>query len=511
MILDRSHPRKPPTASRGRRSLGAVTYFALLFLAFGSALAGEFSRPANTIGFANCYGELQFSTDLGEIRLSQSETFPFSLIYSSWEEAWSPILGRGFWIPALEGYCIDHDYFLEMTTLGGARVFLYQVAQSPSDYVSLDGRQRAKRLGDSSFARRSFDGFTVTYRNGNLEEFTSPAGARAVVESQDGTPRTLRSSAGGSAIAIASAGETQRRITTHRGAFLVDLADLDLRSDEEKDRDAETQRIADLSVASITWPDGKKTSFDYTVPAKGSYWVGLKMTYDSDSMAFKWLPGSGALIEADLVSYRVGPIPRQVDTTAERIRAGTWTVTRTFPDGSWRSYTHDEERGIIDEEVSNRSMTRTHLVTSRGPAYYRVKKQERALPLEATTNSVFGGGGPTMETIYRAFYDDKGRLLREIDESKVALYFYHDSELDPALATSADRVYRYDERERLIYRDIEGIKTRLQHLGNGSSREVTWYPWGEIMLQYFAADGAPLPLPPNDGFPERNRPLPSSH
>lgn len=115
-----------------------------------------------------------------------------------------------------------------------------------------------------------------------------------------------------------------------------------------------------------------------------------------------------------------------------------------------------------------------------------------------------------METTYRAFYDDKGRLLREIDHDKTALYFYHDSELDPSLAASADRVYRYDDRERLIYRDDEGVKTKLQHLGNGASREVTWYPWGEVMLRYFAANGDPLPLPSNDGFPERNRPLPSS-
>lgn len=511
MIRGRSIPWKPPKASRGLRFLGAEVSLVILLFAFGgtTARSGEFSRPSNTIGFANCYGELQFATELGELRLSQSEGYPFAVIYSSWEEAWSPVLGRGFWIPVLEGYCIDHDYFLEMTTLGGARLFLYQIAQSPDDYVSLDGRQRAKRLGDASFARRSFDGFSVTYQDGDLVEFNSPSGARVAVESKDGVPRTLRSSAGGTTIAISSGGKNRLKITTHQGAFLVDLVDLDLRSDEEKDREAEPNRAADPSVKSITWPDGKRTTFDYETPGPGRFWVSMTMAYEGDSMEFKWLPGSGTIIEADLVSYRVASISRHVDTTSERIRAGTWTVTRTFPDGSWRSYTHDEERGIIEEEVSNREITRTHLVTSRGPAYYRVKKQERALPREAS-RSVFGGAGDPMETTYRAFYDDKGRLLREIDHDKTALYFYHDSELDPSLAASADRVYRYDDRERLIYRDDEGVKTKLQHLGNGASREVTWYPWGEVMLRYFAANGDPLPLPSNDGFPERNRPLPSS-
>lgn len=451
----------------------------------------ETGRATNTVGFASFYGDLQFSGHLGSIKLSGDETFYLFYNYSSYEGTFSPHLGRGFWVPMMESQFIDHDYYVEFTTLGGERLFAYRIARDPTLYYSLDGKQEVRRRGDNTFIRRSKDGFTLEYRQGRLQRFQTPKGAEVTVEYSGDQCTGLRSGTG-YVLSFKDESDREKTIITHLGKFRITMQGYPVPQDTQQG-EADPSLLAERTVDSIHWPNDSETRFIYEEGKKDGQQQ-MHMVYGDSSLSFVWDQRTGFLQQVNDIRYGVSPIGRRFHNTAEHAELGTFGVNRMYPDGSWKSYIQNQDLGIIMEESSDEPLTVTHLILDRGPTYYLVKKKERLVYKRDSREKSF-------DTIYRAFYNTDAEIIREVVEGTLTHHIRPGMPIDESQISTEDDYIRYDRQGRPIQRRRDGSLTQIEYYGD-LRREASKFAWGEVLIQYFHNNGTPAPIPPSEKFSE---------
>lgn len=458
----------------------------LLSLAMlGFSLAGEFSKPTNTVGDANCFGELQFTSHIGAIELSRGEVYDFYYQYSSYSGQDSAHFGRGFFVPLLEATLIDHDYFLEFTTMGGATRYAYRLPADPDTYLSLNGQQTVKKLGDDSYHRITEEGFEFQYRLGKLTEMQTPKGTKISFTYDGDYCKEVRSSTGGVVTTLFQVSENETIFTTARGRYKLTYQ-------SHPDSDDPEYKAAGLpplrTLKSIDWPNGNQTSFAYP-ESETSGQVVMEMSYGGATMECVWNRGTGGLIRADGVTYHISPLSRHVDYGAERTETGAYSIRRTFSDGSWNNFLQDEDGGFSEYQSSNGEHLRTHYINARGKLFNFVRKRERILPNE------------TPVTFYEAFYDTEGKLIREVKEGVVTWYLRKGG-IPSSVVQPKDNFVQLDDKGR-VTRARFGEETRtVRWMADGSNRVLSEYSWGEIALRYWDSKGNSIPFPPQEKFEE---------
>lgn len=461
------------------------------FIAGAFLGAGELSRASNVVGDANCFGELQFTSHLGSVGLSNGERTQLYYQYSSFREYESPHLGRGFFVPLLEATLIDHDYFLEATTLGGGKVFLYRLPANPKRFVSLNGANHVEKRGDDQFIRKTEDGFELKYRAGKLLEVKTPAGARLVYDYEGDVCKSIRSSSGAMVCTFTRAGADRAVLATDRGKFGLTFQ----KHPDSYDSDYRPEGTpAIMTLASAIWPDRKVTTFAYPESAESELQL-MKMEYDGISMEAAWEKENGFLLRCDGVDYEILSLYRDVDYEAEKRSTGSYSIKRTFEDGDWSSYFHDEDGGYSEYRDSDGAASRTHYINTRGPTFNLVRKRE----------NINGGKWEpeTAEVVYEAFYDIDGDLLREIQAGR-ATWHIREGGLPFSVVKEGDNFIRYDTKSRVNVSRFDGIISQTKWNSDSSRRVVSKYPWGEVFLRFFDKDGNFAPMPASEKFPERS-------
>lgn len=444
----------------------------LMFLAsFGltNCLFGlEFGEPGNMVGAANSFGNLVLSGHLGSVRFSKEEEYPFRYQFTSYREAESPHLGKGFFVPLLESSIIDHDWLLERTTLGGSTHFLYRSAHDPNHYDSLDLSETAERRGSGSgLTVTTGDGFEMDYRDGRLMGFKTPGSARVVLRYDGDVCAAVDSSGMGSAVAFTARGKETREIRTHAGTCA-------LRMQAYTATDGSPGEPP-MTLAEIGWPDGQVTTFAFSVTQKPSR-ARLDIAYGGASMSYIWNPANDELLEAGGIRYMLAPLRREYDPTQEHIESGTYRIERAYPDRTRHVFIHDEDRGLIEETQRDGTQTVTYVFTARGPTYGRVRKKERL------------DSGGQRHAFYEAFYDVKGRAIREVTEGRVMFHIYPDGKFDERTLGPEDDFRKYDPRGRLVQEKQRGTVRTIAYLPNGDRKITTRDASGQETTEFISAE-----------------------
>jgi len=473
--------------------------FASFFIAAGLTCvtptllsAGEFSKSNDTVGYANAFGNLKFNGHLGAIELSRAEIYNFYFQYSSYSEYESPFLGKGFFVPLLEASLIDHDYFLEATTMGGVKIYMYRLPAEPNRFVSLNGKNSATKLQGEKFVRETEDGFKFEYDEGRLERLQTPKGTQLVFEYDGELCKTIRSSTGVVVCSINKiANDAKSSFKTARGKYELEFQVFPSAGDSSK-------LPPSYTLNTIAWPDGAETQFSYSyLDDTGN--IKMQMRYQDDVMDFIWNKDTDLLVSADRVDYEITPLQRANPTSktrrAERVVTGVYTIRQQFEDGSWELFSHDEDAGYSDVEKSNGEIIRTHYINTRGPIYNLVSKRERIRKVSEVQHIA--------EVYYEAFYDAKGNLLRQVRDGKITWHLRKGG-IPESVVKDKDNLVRYDEKDRVIESRFDDSLTRIQWLKNDSSRVVSSHPWGEVNLRYYDPFGNPKPIPAADKFVEKN-------
>lgn len=474
--------------------------FASLFIATGLACltptlltADEFSKPNDTIGYADAFGNLKFSGHLGTIELSRTEIFNFYFQYSSYSDYESPFLGKGFFVPLLEASLIDNDYFLEATTMGGSKVYMYRLPAEPNRYVSLNGKNSATKLQGDKVVRETEDGFKFEYDEGRLNRMQTPKGTQLTFDYDGELCKTIRTSSGVVVCSITKiAADANSSFKTASGKY-----DLEFQAFPSAGDDANLP--PSYTLKTIAWPDGAKTQFSYSY-LDDSGDIKMHMSYQDDVMDFVWNKITEQLVSADRVDYEITPLKREDPTSstdrrrAERTVTGVYTIKQRFEDGSWELFSHDEDAGYSDVEKSNGEIIRTHYINTRGPIFNLVSKRERIYRVNEVQHRA--------EVFYEAFYDAKGNLLRQVRNGKITWHLRKGG-IPASVVKEGDNLVRYDDKDRVIESRYDDSITRILWLKNESSRVVSSHPWGEVNLRYYDPYGDPMPIPASDKFEEK--------
>lgn len=461
-------------------------------MAPASLSAGEFSKPNDTIGYANAFGNLKFTGHLGAVELSSAEVYNFYFQYSSYSEYESPFLGKGFFVPMLEATLIDHDYYLEATTLGGATVYVYRLPAEPDRYVSLNGKNSVRKLGGDKYVRETKDGFKLEYHEGQLNRVQTPEGAELIFEYDGDRCKAIRSSTGVVICSINIISDTRNVFVTARGRYELEFQ-IHPVSVGTANRPSNLPPLYTLKT--ISWPNGAETQLSYTnLPDSDD--IKMQMRYQDDVVDFIWNKDTDQLISADKVDYQIAPLLRSSPTSSrrERIVTGMYTIHREFEDGTWELFSHDEDAGYSDLEKSNGEITRTHYINTRGPVFNLVSKRERIQ---------LRNGVKSPEVFYKAFYDAEGNLLRQVRDGKNTWHLRKGG-IPESVVKDKDNMVRYDEGGRVVESRLDDSITRIQWLQDDSSRVVSRHPWGEINLRYYDPFGKPMPIPGAEKFVEKN-------
>lgn len=471
---------------RKSRSARLAVWVLSLWLPWAGS-AGEFSKPTNTVGDANCFGELQFTSHLGAIELSRDEVYDFYYQYSSHPGHDSVHFGKGFFVPLLEASLIDHDYFLELTTMGGATIYVYRLPEDPDKYTSLNGQNIVYKLGDDSYRRENEEGFRFHYRLGKLTQMETPKGTRIEFTYEDDFCREVRSSTGAVVCSLAKLSANHSVFTTARGRYELTFQNHPASNDEEY----LSAGLPPLpTLAKVGWPDGNETTFVYP-ETKGSDAMVMQMAYGGQMMEAVWERHSGRLVRCDGVDYEISALSRQVDYEAERTRTGVYSIRRSFPDGSWKEFLHDEDAGFSDDSDSEGEKIRTHYINTRGKVFNFVRRKER----------LFADKPP--ETFYEAFYDTDGNLIREVNAGVVTWYL-REGGIPESAVREGDDFVRLDGDGKVTHSRRGEESRRIRWFADGSSRIVSEYSWGEMALRYLDPNGNSIPFPADEKFEERN-------
>jgi len=363
--------------------------------------------------------------------------------------------------------------------LGGRKIYLYRLPAEPDRYVSLNGKNWARKLGDGIFVREDEDGFSLEYRLGRLTKARTPKGSVLTFVYDGEFCREIRSSTGAPVCVMSILSETTRRFVSARGTYGLVM----------QEHPGSIEGVPSYTLASIQWPSKETTRFDYSQSDDDV--INLRMSYEEDSMEFLWERGSDRLKKADEVNYRIAPLTRDFDYNAERASTGVYTIRREFTDGTWEEFLHDEDAGFSDTIKSNGETLRTRYINTRGPVYNLVRKRERLLP-----------DTKEPEVFYEAFYDAKGNLLREVRDDRV-LWHIRKGGIPESVVKKDDDVLRYDSSGRVDFSRKAGTTIRTSWRANGSRRELSTHPWGELHLRWLDASGNPMKIPVSDKFPER--------
>ncbi len=434
----------------------------------GAAWGWEFGGPGNVVGAANSFGDLVISGHLGTVKFSKDEEYPLRYQFTSYRGVESPHLGKGFFVPLLESSVLDHDWLLERTTLGGATHFLYRSAHDPDHYDSLDLSETAERRGSGSgLAVKTGDGFELDYRDGRLVGFKTPGGARVVLRYDGDACASVDSSGAGSAVAFATRGKEARELRTHAGTHRLRMGPYPAIGEGTGE--------APATLAEIGWPDGGTTTFAFSTEAKPPR-ARLDIAYGGESATYLWNAVSDQVLEAGGVRYRVAPLFREYDPAEEHIVSGMYRIEREYPDRTRHVYIHDEDKGVIEETQRDGTETITHVFTARGPTYGRVRKKERFVK----------GGAKVL--FYEAFYDVKGRAIREVNEGRVMFHLYPDGQLDEKGIAAGEDFRKYDARGRLVHERLGAVERVIAYQPNGDRKITTRDASGKETTDLISAD-----------------------
>jgi len=456
-----------------------------------SSSAGEFSKPSDTVGYADAFGNLKFNGHLGTIQLSRTEIYNFYFQYSSYENYESPFLGKGFFVPMLEATLIDHDYYLEATTMGGSIVYMYRLPAEPDRYVSLSGHNSATKLKGDKYIRETKEGYKFEYHEGQLNRMQTPNGMGVIFEYDGELCKTIRTSTG---VVICSinkiADDAKSSFKTSAGKHELEFQIHPISNDTAM----HSSNLPPLyTLKTIAWPNGAETQFTYAeIPDSGD--IKMQMRYQDDVMDFIWNKQTAQLSSADKVEYKISPLVRNTPGRRERVVTGIYTIHQEFEDGSWELFSHDEDAGYSDVEKSNGEIIRTHYINTRGPVFNRVSKRSRIRRDDNVNRE---------KVFYEAYYDAEGDLLRQVREGKITWHLRKGG-IPESIVKDTDNLVRYDNKGRVVSERYNDSITKTQWLKDDVSRVVSRHPWGEINLRYYDPSGNPMPIPSSETFAEKS-------
>ena len=383
-----------------------VLLFALSLAAGGTAWSDpvDLSAPGNELGAADPKGYLQVWQEVEGVGLQLGKGSYLPLRYKfSTESDRGELLGAGFSLPMFEA----KNVLLRENTMRaylpcGKGLYLWRTASDPNKFQTPD-RVWTGYATEDDFTVSRADGWKVAYHQGRLVSIVSDDGHKFTwsydaagggsVE-QDGKPVITMEPGPGGQVADFVFGGKSYKVEYGKRPIVAVVGGQNV-----------LKELAP-ALSRLVLPDGRAQSFEFDLTderaprltAKSADGIGAAYTWDAASRHLATEKNS-----AGEWHYQIGEIKDPF---------GMPTITRTDNGDKSESTSADVKEGVYTSKGANGSMTITHVFKAPGPLYDKVQKVEKV------------EGGVT-STIYRAIYDDTGKLIRETNaQGRVTTFAY---------------------------------------------------------------------------------------
>lgn len=374
----------------------------------GEARPVNLSAPKGGLGAAGLYGDLELWQEIEGVGLQlDSESYlPLRYKFTS-DDGIRGILGPGFYMPMFEAKnVLVREQMMRAFLPCGKGLYLRRDSSEPNKFQTLD-KEWAGWLNGDDFTVWRDDGWKLLYHKGHLVSLITDDNHTFAWNYDQGGMPTSVSEDGQSIITI------EPNIAGQVAAFIFKGKRYEVTYAERPLTQmlAGQPAIRELAQAlsSFKYPDGKMDTFKFVftqdrVPT-------LTFTNkDNQQMVYGWDPATNH------IASEKGPNGDWTYTvSAVTQEFGVPTITRTNSEHKTESIAIDAKVGTYSKQLADGSKTITTIFESPGPLYNKVRSIEK-----------ISDGVTTV--IYKAFYDDAGKLIREIDEKGYITTFTYDDQ-----------------------------------------------------------------------------------
>jgi YD repeat-containing protein len=362
----------------------------MMWLAVAVMVKADLSTPLTSLGNANAHGELQLWINLDEADYGDGLLLPVRITFISGQQSDSPYLGRSFWLPLAEAkaYPIT-EKTMRVQLICGKTIYLRKDLKNPNSYYTMDQKTTGTVDGDRFILKQS-DGWEIRYKNGKIWQVQTDKGRvltwyyRNNIANEIKDERNSRSSF-----------QVEYGTNGKPSGFSVNgkthTFDLGKKPRVEYIENKKVVGGMDEALSVWAYPDGKKDTYEFAVTQELQ--PTLKRTdTDGKTDSYQWDAKTGFIISDSGWKYKI-----ENNVQFPKLR-------RYNDKGQEEFRIVDNRTGVVNQKTIEEGDKITEVFRTPGPLYGKVRKVENILP------------NGTRKTIYQAAYDDKGKLIRKVNE-----------------------------------------------------------------------------------------------
>jgi YD repeat-containing protein len=368
----------------------------------------DLSAPSGEVGAANSKGYLEIWRDIEDAGIDFGKGSYLALRYKfSTDPATGGILGPGFYMPMLEA----RNVLIRESTMRaylpcGKGLYFWRDTVDPTKFQSVDKEWTGALKGDDFTIWRD-DGWTTVYHQGRLSSITTDE-RHVFTWDYDGNTHM--------ATGISEDGKSLVTVEPNQQG-LVDAIVFDGKRYQfgyserpllEMLQGQPVIKQLAIALSSFKYPDGKTETFKFALTPDRI----PTMTFtdpDKKQTLYTWDVANSHIATEQRPdgswTYKIGSITQDY---------GLPSIMRTSADGKTEGITVDNKMGTYTS-MADGVATVTHVFETPGPLYHKVQK------IEEITGNITA-------LVYRASYDETGRLIRSTDKQGYITTLIYDGE-----------------------------------------------------------------------------------
>jgi YD repeat-containing protein len=388
------------------KSLGVMIVGIMLDWNLAISAPVDLSTPSPSLGSANMNGALEIWREVKGVglQLDKGSYLPLRFKFSSDGTPGAAMLGPGFYCPMFESRSIlIRPRVMRVNLPCGKTLYFWGAQSDPTKFQTVDQRWTGSVYGDNFTFWRD-DGWKLTYCKSRLSSLITDDGHLFTWDySASGMPQDV--SKDGNHIISVEPNEdgTVRGFVFNSQSYEMQYADRPLM--QIVMGQAVVGRLS-KALAKYEYPNGEFETFDFGLTEKRV--PTLTFTDENkEKTIYSWSAENGHLLSES------GPRGDWTYTVGKSVgRFGLPPLARTNEAGRSERLDVDTTTGTYVAKKLDGTTVVTHLFKAPGPLYGKVRDEVQIT-------------GTNSKEIYRAAYDDAGRLMRSIDDSgKLTRYFY---------------------------------------------------------------------------------------
>jgi YD repeat-containing protein len=374
-----------------------------LSLMVGTALSRpvDLSAPSGGVGAAGLYGNLELWQEVEEVglQLGAGSYLPLRYKFTS-EDHVGGIFGPGFYVPMFEAKnVLIREQMMRAFLPCGKGLYLRRDTTDPTKFQTLDGDWTGLLSGDDFTIWRD-DGWKLSYHKGRLTSLvTDDSHVYEWSYSQLGMPEnvsengqvliSVEPNASGQVEAIIFNGKRYEATYAERPITQILMGHVAIKE-------------LDQVLSAFKFPDGKTETFKFGLTPDFAPTLTFTNTVHQTTV-YNWDAASNHLVSEQGPggnwTYRIA------DPTQE---FAVPVISRISSDNKAESISIDMKMGAYTRQMADGTTTVTHIFETPGNLYNKVEKIEKVSQIDGKTTSAI---------IYRASYDETGKLIRSVNEN----------------------------------------------------------------------------------------------